>query len=273
MRRSFEGANARESVRCLVLLLIVGCVHAPAGQGPSVREVMYQHVRPDGPNARHMERLAHLVPRFAGPEGASIEVVEAAALLHDATKEDGAGTGFERFCTHHQQAAALARNALKYTFSPGVVDRIAQAIEQHMGPLGDNPDFSAPRFMTGFCKREFPTPTSIEAKVLFDLDMLDLMTVDGVVKVVTLRQRNAEFARESVRASATTGTDSAWKSVVDARQVLLTTTGRACGNAVKEHTRAFLDSVDFDTVTTVEAFDATAARWLGRNPLPPCVRP
>ena len=59
--------------------------------------------------------------------------------------------------------------------------------------------------------------------MLFDLDMLDLMTVDGVVKVVELRQKNPEFERaaferEPLKDSALTGRDSAWKSVNDGRR-------------------------------------------------------
>lgn len=254
--------------------MFVSCAHAPVTSEPRVVEVMLQHVKRDGPNHRHMLRLAKLSARLSKAAGADARIVETAALLHDATKEDGQGAPYERFCTHHLQAAALARQSLPgLGFSPLDTERVAQAIEQHMGPLGDNEEFHAPRFMSGFCKREFPRPATIEAKVLFDLDMLDLMTVDGVVKVVTLRQRNPEFAKEPVRDSALTGADSAWKSVVDARQVLLTPTGQRCGDEVQRHTRAFLDQVPFETVTTVESFEETAHSWLAAHALPPCVTP
>jgi hypothetical protein len=178
------------------------------------------------------------------------------------TKEDGSGTPFERFCTHHAQGAALARAELPTLgFSAEKSARIAEAIEQHMGPLGENPEFHAPRFMSGFCARTYPTPTTAEARVLFDLDMLDLMTVEGVVKVVTLRQRNAEFQKESLKDSALTGKDSAWKSVVDAQQVLLTPTAQSRGRDIATRTRVFLDSVDFEQVQTVEQFAAAARAW------------
>lgn len=229
---------------------------------------MLRHVKADGPNHRHMLRLARLVPSFSKSEGASPVIVEAAVLLHDVTKEDGSGTPYERFCTHHQQGAALAKTelpALGYSVDDSA--RVAEAIEQHMGPCGEN------RFMTSFCKRDYPSPTTPEARVLFDLDMLDLMTVDGVVKVVTLRQRNAEFAKEPVKDSALTGADSAWKSVTDARAVLVTKTGQACGDAVQAHTKAFLDGVDFAVATTVEAFEASAKTYLSTHPLPSCVTP
>ncbi len=256
------------------VVLFLSCAHAPLSPEPRLVEVMLQHVKRDGPNHRHMVRLAKLSARLSKAEGADGRLVGAAALLHDATKEDGQGDPSERFCTHHLQAAALARQSLPgLGFSPSDTQRVADAIEQHMGPVGDNDEFHAPRFMSGFCQRGFPRPATIEAKVLFDLDMLDLMTVDGVVKVVTFRQRNSEFAKEPVRDSALTGADSAWKSVVDARQVLVTPTGQRCGNEVQQHTRAFLDQVPFDTVATVEAFEQAARAWLGTHRLPACVAP
>jgi hypothetical protein len=264
---------ARVRLPVSLLLVFAGCVHAPAAAREGVVAVMERHVQPGGPNHRHMLRLARLVPAFARAERVDARVVEAAALLHDATKEHGDGTPLERFCTHHLQAAALARDALPALgFTPVEVDRVAAAIEQHMGPLGANAA-GVPRFMSGFCRREFPMPATAEAKVLFDLDMLDLMTVDGVVKVVTLRQRNPEFGKETLRESALTGKDPAWKSVEDAHEVLLTATGRACGDAVRAHTRAFLDAVDFDALPSVDAFAARAATFLEAHPLPPCVRP
>jgi hypothetical protein len=223
-------------------------------------KVTLAHAKAGGPNERHMRRLASLAPAFAQSEGARVELVQVAALLHDATKETGAGTPYERFCTHGEAGAALARQALPpLGFSADEVETVAAAIVEHMGPCGGG------RFMTAFCQRSYPAPSSVEAKVLFDLDMLDLMTVNGVAKVVELRQLGAEFGRESVEASAA----SAWKSVGDAREVLVTKTGQACGAQLTAHTRAFLDQARFDEL---EAFKAQVVEWLRVHPLPACVR-
>ncbi|MDX2009823.1 MAG: HD domain-containing protein [Myxococcaceae bacterium] len=255
-------------------LMLVSCAHVSVAPRADVVALMERHVTPGGVNHQHMLRLARLVPRFSDAEGARREVVEAAVLLHDATKERGEGTPFERFCTHGTQAAALARRELpSLGFSREDAEAVSAAIEQHMGPLGDNAEFGRPRFMSGFCRRDFPAPATNEARVVFDLDMLDLMTVDGVVKVVTLRQTKPEFEHEALRESAMTGSDSALKSVVDARQVLKTKTGQACGGAVEAHTRRFLSQVDFETVTSVDTFSSAAAAFLTREPLPACVRP
>jgi hypothetical protein len=243
----------------LLLVALGGCATTSRVELVSSR-VTLAHVKAGGPNALHMRRLAARSPRFATIEGAQVELVQAAALLHDATKEDGAGTPYERFCTHGEAGAALARQALpSLGFSSGEVEVVAAAITEHMGPCGEG------RFMTAFCKRAYPAPRSVEAKVLFDLDMLDLMTVNGVAKVVELRQRGAEFGRETVKASA----DSAWKSVSDAREVLLTKSGQACGAQLTAHTRAFLEQA---SVGDVDAFKAKVAAWLVGHPLPECMR-
>ena len=261
------------SWRPAALLALAACAHAPATPG-DVTPAMLRRVRAEGPNASHMRRLAALAPRLALAEGADPRLVVAAALLHDATKEDGEGTPFERFCTHGQQGAANARAVLPgLGYDARETQVVALAIEQHMGPCGVSASRGTTRFMTAFCGRDFPAPASPEAQVLFDLDMLDLMTVNGVAKVVELRQRGAEFGREPVRDSAERGPDSAWKSVLDAGETLRTPTGRACGAALTAHTRAFLDQVDFGRVATVESFQAAVAAWLAARPLPACFTP
>jgi hypothetical protein len=234
---------------------------------------MLTRVKAGGPNHQHMLRLAALAPAFSKATGARLEVVLAAALLHDATKEDGEGTPKERFCTHHTQGADFARRVLPgLGYSSDDTAQVATAIAQHMGPCGVSEARGVPRFMSGFCQREYPAPERLEAQVLFDLDMLDLMTVNGVTKVVELRQKGTEFSRESLEASARSGADSAWKSVLDAQETLRTPAGRACGDTLTAHTRAFLDAVEWEQVTTVAQLKAFAAEWLGAHPLPACMR-
>jgi hypothetical protein len=198
--------------------------------------------------------------------------VQAAALLHDATKEDGAGEPKERFCTHGAQGAQYTKEVLlglgkRQAFA----DAAALAVEEHMGPCGFNWSFFGKRFMSKFCDRRYPKPKSAEARVLYDIDMLDLMTVDGVVKVVELRQKNPEFEKEPLKDSAISGPDSAWKSVIDARQTLLTDAAVECGNTLVLHTQGFVDGVDFEQVKDVDGFKRAAAEYLVAKPLPDCL--
>src|SRR5437879_2574009 len=164
--------------------------HEPlsAGDVGGLFAALTRRVRAGGPNHLHCRRLYYYAQTFAPAAGADVGVVSAAAILHDATKEDGSGGAVERFCTHGFQGAAYARETLRALGRSDVfADRVADAIAQHMGPRGWNWRFIDRRFMSKYCPHEdFPKPTTREAQVLSDIDVLDLMTVDGVVKVVEL---------------------------------------------------------------------------------------
>jgi hypothetical protein len=225
-----------------------------------------------GPNHLHSRRLYFYAPPFAEAAGANVDIVRAAALLHDSTKEDGDGEPKERFCTHGDQGAEYTASVLRELGkSEAFTARASSAVREHMGPCGFNWRWASRRFMSKFCKRSFPTPASAEAEVLYDVDMLDLMTVDGVVKVAELRQKNPEFEKEPLEASVRTGPDSAWKSVVDARQTLITGSARACGGDLASHTKAFVDGLDFAVVTDIPALKRAAATYLGAKPFPSCL--
>lgn len=227
-----------------------------------------------GPNHLHSRRLYYYAPPFAEAAGASVHVVQAAALLHDSTKEDGEGEPKERFCTHGEQGAEFTKKVLgEIGKTEAFAELASTAVREHMGPCGFNWRYLSRRFMSKFCGRRFPTPSSPEAKVLYDIDMLDLMTVDGVVKVAELRQKNPEFAKEPLEASVRSGPDSAWKSVVDAEQTLLTDSARQCGASLTSHTKAFIEGIDFAKVTDVAGLKLAAAVYLARSPLPPCLPP
>ena len=232
------------------------------------------HVAVGGPNHLHSRRLFHYAPPFATAVGANVDQVRAAALLHDSTKENGAGGPKESFCTHGEQGAELIQKVLeRIGKSKAFATHAAAAVREHMGPCGFNWSFFSKRFMSKFCARSYPKPQSLEARVLYDIDMLDLMTVDGVVKVAELRQKNPEFEKEPLKDSVISGADSAWKSVVDAQQTLLTSRARECGVALTLHTQGFVDGIDFEQVKDLGQLKAAAGKYLAAHPLPSCLPP
>jgi hypothetical protein len=256
------------------------CVHVPSappdrlapGDLQKLEQALLTKVKPGGPNHMHMLRLAHYAPPFAEAEGASVDAVQAAAMLHDATKEAPTDNPKERFCHHGEDGAKFARETLLgMGKSEAFADHVATAVREHMGPCGFDWLHLRKRFMTRFCDREFPEPRSREARVLYDIDMLDLMTVDGVLKVVTLRQTDPAFGKEPIRDSALSGKDSAWKSVEDAGDTLLTSSGKACGDALSKHSRAFLDGVDWDQVKDLASFAQAVADFKRKTPIPACL--
>jgi len=111
----------------------------------------------------HILRVLRLAERLAKEEGADLEIVRAAVLLHDAS---GAETGGERRAEHQHHSADFAKQILEDEGWPP--ERIAAV--QHC--------IRAHRF------RGEETPQTLEAKVLFDADKLDVIGAFGVARTL-----------------------------------------------------------------------------------------
>jgi len=95
----------------------------------------------------HVKTVVTLADRLASLTGADQDVVVAAAWLHDVRKDTKD--------LHPQEGAKFARKFLSQTnFPPKKVERVAQAIEDHMGLWRDEP------------------LTNLESQVLWDADKL-----------------------------------------------------------------------------------------------------
>jgi uncharacterized protein len=109
----------------------------------------------------HILRVTRLALRLAEAEGADLEVVRTAALLHDISRPLGVRTKTD----HALEAAEAARDLLASKgASPAFRDAVAHAIAAH-------------RF------RNTVEPETLEAKVLFDADKLDAIGAIGVARV------------------------------------------------------------------------------------------
>jgi len=131
---------------------------------PTIEQARHWY-RPNDPvhGFNHILRVYGLAERLAQAEGADLEIVRAAALLHDAA---GPGVGDTR--REHQVASALfARDILAAENWPEV--RIAAV--QHC--------IRAHRF-----RDISEQPQTIEAQVLFDADKLDAIGAVGAVRAI-----------------------------------------------------------------------------------------
>src|SRR4051794_1608633 len=109
----------------------------------------------------HILRVLAVAERIALAEGADVEIVRVAALLHDAA---GAAPG-ER-AGHHEAAADFARDVLKAEGWPeGRIEAVGHCIRAH-------------RF------RGTEAPSTLEAKILFDADKLDVLGAIGAARTV-----------------------------------------------------------------------------------------
>jgi uncharacterized protein len=109
----------------------------------------------------HILRVLALAERIARAEGGDLEIVRAAVLLHDAA---GAAPG-ER-AGHHEAAADFARAVLQTEGWPEErIQAVGHCIRAH-------------RF------RGTEAPRTLEAKILFDADKLDVLGAIGAARTV-----------------------------------------------------------------------------------------
>ncbi len=112
----------------------------------------------------HVLRVYRLAEHLAEKEGADLDIVRAAALLHDARGSSSSDQGERE--GHHETSAQFAAEVLEEMDWPK--EKIAAV--QHC--------IRAHRF------RSPPSPETIEAKVLFDADKLDAIGAIGAVRAI-----------------------------------------------------------------------------------------
>lgn len=112
----------------------------------------------------HVQRVYRMAERLAEIEGADMDIVRAAALLHDAkgsSPEDGAAR-----MRHQGASAAFAGKTLKAEgWSPERIEAVQHCVRAH-------------RY------RSTETPETIEAQVVFDADKLDVIGAFGVARTI-----------------------------------------------------------------------------------------
>ncbi|MGB8644793.1 MAG: HD domain-containing protein [Anaerolineae bacterium] len=111
----------------------------------------------------HILRVLRMAEKIAQAEGADLEIVRAAVLLHDVARADEDHGGI---MVDHAELSAEWAHAflLDNGESPAFADRVADAIRAH-------------RF------RGTNTPGALEGQVLFDADKLDAIGAIGIARV------------------------------------------------------------------------------------------
>jgi len=112
----------------------------------------------------HVERVVRMAERLAQEVGADLEIVRAAALLHDAAGAHPE-TGEARH-DHEQDSAAVARRVLE---DEGWPEERIRAVEH---------------CIRGHRFRAKEGPQTLEAQVLFDADKLDVMGAFGAARTI-----------------------------------------------------------------------------------------
>ncbi|ACJ15826.1 metal-dependent phosphohydrolase [Thermococcus onnurineus NA1] len=126
----------------------------------------------------HVERVFNLCMHIGREEGADLEILALAALLHDVARP------LESVGKVEDHAAEGARIARQYLRSLGYpeekVEAVAHAIEAH-------------RFSRG------PEPATLEAKILSDADKLDAIGAIGIARVFMYSGEHGRDIEASLR--------------------------------------------------------------------------
>jgi uncharacterized protein len=128
----------------------------------------------------HVLRVLELCLRIGHELGADLEILRAAALLHDAS---GAHPGQSQRDAHQEASAEFARKVLEREgWGDEKIEAVSHCIRAHR-----------------FRGRE--APGSLEARILFDADKLDVMGAFGAARTIGYAVQAGEpvFAEPSAR--------------------------------------------------------------------------
>jgi uncharacterized protein len=113
----------------------------------------------------HVLRVFHTAERLGQLEGADLEILRAAALLHDAA-DAAPGPGSKRRDHQHASADFAGRILKEEGWSADRIAAVQHCIRAHR--FRDNSE----------------PPASLEAKILFDADKLDVLGAIGAARVI-----------------------------------------------------------------------------------------
>ena len=112
----------------------------------------------------HVLRVLRTAERLAAIEGADLEILRAAVLLHDV--EGATPEGENRHNHHHSSAEFAARILQKEGWSQERISAVQHCILAHRYRDRSNP------------------PSTLEARILFDADKLDVLGAIGIARVI-----------------------------------------------------------------------------------------
>jgi uncharacterized protein len=127
----------------------------------------------------HIKRVARMAMEIGNREGANLEVLELAVILHDIYANEETHSTVQGF-RHEIKGSKEARRILdELGVKLGTIDAVCHCIESHRKRTGNT------------------QPHTIEAKCLFDADKLDCLGAIGVVRCAFISyDQQQEFYRD-----------------------------------------------------------------------------
>jgi len=144
-------------------------------------------------------------------------------------------------------------------------------VMRHVGPTGFNWEWQDKRMVTKLCENRIPTPVSPVAKVLYDLDMMDKVTVASAVDAAAAKRQDPAYKKKNLQEILKTDKDSVLKELSDHAQTLQTRAGKVCGRQVAKQSAVFIKTLDYRAVRDIKELKAAAARFEADKPAPACL--
>lgn len=162
----------------------------------------------------HTKEVRAIAKKLSGFEKADKKVVDIAALLHDVSKQKVS------LLKHAEKSAEMAEKLLReLKFDDDFIKQTIECIAAHSSPWAKNG----------------PMPKSIEAKVLFDSDMLQQLSPFGIVKHI-LKYKDKAY-QGIIKNSKHDLIEFAFK-------LLMTKNGKKIGREKVRYVREFFRSLD-----------------------------
>jgi uncharacterized protein len=162
----------------------------------------------------HTKEVRIIAEKLADLEKADKKVVDTAALLHDVSKSKVS------LLKHAEKSAEMAEKLLrKLKFNENFIEQVVECIAVH----------SSPWVKSG------SMPKTIEAKVLFDADMLQQLSPLGIVKHI-LKYKDKPY-KEIIKNSRRDLIEFAFK-------LLMTKNGKKIGREKVKYVREFFKSLE-----------------------------
>jgi len=178
----------------------------------------------------HTQDVVSIALILAEKEGADKEIVEISAWLHDIGTTDKRA----KIITHHIYSAEIVQGLLKeLDFEPKKIEQIIRCIKEHMGPINT---FDILLRAEGKTQEFLPRPSTIESKVVYDADMINLCSPFGVVKTIILNTKEGKNFKEIIN-NIKTFTTQAFND-------LKTKSGKEIGKKYFFMSREFLEMVE-----------------------------
>jgi glycerate kinase len=152
---------------------------------------------------KHNDRVLQHAENIAAGEGlneSQTEVLKTIAALHDIAKAD------THLMLHADAGADAAEEELRNLgIDESFISAVVEGIRCHMGPFPFIEEQAEKYEARTGEHLDLPRPAQPIEKLFYDADMLALIDIEGIEKVVVLRQTTTEFIEEDKRVGAAEG--------------------------------------------------------------------